>query len=277
MRIKSYLASISDVERREFVRYLKLTGALDLARELYGLESLEITPEVKEIYLPKERQVFKWNHRDTGGMRFAELSKKELHLLLQGFYSNEQDRTYIIDSIFYKNNFLSKNQWDILDYLEQVERLFEKVSMRRRWALYIVDWVDEKQETGEDAANDAYYTPLVERIGESEVGYFDYVHEVYQARLGFVESIFCEVVKTLADNPKNHIWALDPTSVDFYISPNIQNKIDLIRSICEFHRTVDSHFPALHTLIKSTVASWILVYRGFSAPVEQVRSILNKK
>ncbi len=127
------------------------------------------------------------------------------------------------------------------------------------------------------AANDDEYIPLVDRIEYAEPGYFDYVHETYVARLQYVESLFCEVIRALADEPRNHIWALDPEHIDRYLSPLMQDKIALIRSICEFHQMIDPQFPMLHRLIPSTLASWILIYRGFSAPVESVRRILGKE
>ena len=126
-------------------------------------------------------------------------------------------------------------------------------------------------------ANDVNYTPLVDRIEYAEPGYFDYIHETYVARLQYVESLFCEVIHTLADEPRNHIWALDPGHMDMYMSSMMQDKIALIRSICEFHQMIDPEFPMLHTLIPSTLASWILIYRGFSAPVDSVRRILGKE
>ena len=127
------------------------------------------------------------------------------------------------------------------------------------------------------AANDDDYTPLVDRLKYAEPGYFDYLHETQVPRLQYVESLFCEVIRTLADEPRNHIWALDPEHIEGHISPLMQDKIALIGSICEFHQMIDPQFPMLHTLIPSTLASWILIYRGFSAPVDSVRRILGKE
>ena len=97
------------------------------------------------------------------------------------------------------------------------------------------------------------------------------------ARLQYVESLFCEVIRTLADEPRNHIWALDPEYMDIHISQLMRDKMALIRSICEFHQMIDPQFPMLHTLVPSTLASWILIYRGFSAPIDSVRRILGKE
>ncbi len=112
-----------------------------------------------------------------------------------------------------------------------------------------------------ESANDSQYKPLIERIGGMEPGYFNYIHETYLARLEYVESMFCNVIRSLAENPKNHIWALDPEHMNMHILQPLQDKITLIKSICEFHRIIDSNFPLLHTLIESTLASWILIYR----------------
>ncbi len=94
-----------------------------------------------------------------------------------------------------------------------------------------------------------------------EAGYLDCIHEAFQVRLEYLESLFCQIVRALAEESHNHIWAMDPESAHFYIPEYMQSKIELIRSICEVHAHIDPGFPMLHTLIESTVASWILIYK----------------
>lgn len=159
-----------------------------------------------------------------------------------------------------------------MDYLSQAESLFQKANTHKKKILHIVS--PENSRSQEEAANDNYFTPLIDRIWDEEPWYFDYIHETYRARLQFIESLFIEIIHHLANEPRNHIWAIDPESVSLYIPDNLQSKIDLIQSICEFHKTFDSSFPMLHRLISSTLASWILLYKWFSAPASKIRKIL---
>ena len=48
----------------------------------------------------------------------------------------------------------------------------------------------------------------------------------------------------------DHIWAIDPSSHSFDIPEYIQDKINLISSICEFHRVLDPNYPLLHNLLE---------------------------
>lgn len=270
--MRMQIKRMPDKQRIELIGYLRTTGASDLAKELFSIDSLDIVAGAPVLYVPQEVRIYTGNHRDNGDLQLQKLSKKELKILLQAFFKNSNEKEYIIDMIFYQNGFLTKTHGDILEYLSKVEELFQKVWHPRKTVLKIVQ---TKQLTNlVESANDTNYRPLVERIEGMEPGYLNYIHETYLMRLQYVESIFCGIIMSLAGNPKNHVWALDPEHMKIDILPPIQDKITLIKSICEFHRIIDPNFPLLHTLIESTLASWILIYRWFSAPVERVRDIL---
>lgn len=273
-RIRDRIWHMTEKEKQELIRYFKVVGATDLAWEFFSLNSLDIESWVHTIYTQKQQHIYIPYSREKGWLIVEQMSEHELDFLLRAFFRHDEERNYIIRTVFYRNNFLNKINGDTLDYLERVEWLFQKVSHRRQTVLHIIwEWEITTWRFGE-AANDTYFIPLIERIEHMEWGYFNYIHEVYKARLEYVESIFCQVVMALAEEWHNHIWVIDPENIQFYIPPHIQGKIDLIRSICEFHMLVDPNFPLLHTLIESTVASWILVYKWFSAPINTVRKVL---
>mgnify|MGYP003544028789 FL=1 len=258
-------------EKLEFAGYLNSTGAIDIAKEIFGIDSFEVKNGVQDIYIPPQAQLYVGSQRDTGWIEMDNLSRKELEFLLQAFFGNESNRDYIIDLIFHKNNFIKKTQWDILDYLQRVELLFQKVGNPKKKILKIV--TSEVSEYPE-SANDDFFIPILERIKNIEPGYFNYADQVYRIQIDYVESLFCETIASLAEEHKNHIWALDPNNNEIYIPERLRNKISLIQSICELHNLMKPDFPMLHNLVESTLASWILVYRWFSAPTHSIRQIL---
>ena len=275
--IRARVRHMPEDQRSVLLGYLQSTGASDLARELFGIDSLGIASSVRELHIPERTQIYVGNRRDTGGLQMDALSRRELQFLLQGFFRHEKERDYIIDMMFYQDRVVTQTHGDILDYIASVDQLASRVWYTQKTVLRVVWSEDTSTVDTPTAANDDDYTPLVDRLKYAEPGYFDYLHETQVPRLQYVESLLCEVIRTLADEPRNHIWALDPEHMDIHISPMMRDKIALIRSICEFHQMIDPDFPMLHTLIPSTLASWILVYRGFSAPVDSVRRILGKE
>jgi hypothetical protein len=137
-----------------------------------------------------------------------------------------------------------------MDALQSSENLFRVAFQKKKQILHLVDNDMQSDTSLPVAANDSHYTPLSERIEDIEPGYYEYLHTIYVERLHFVESLFAQMVMFLAESEKNHIWALDPRSHAFHIPPAIQSKIDLIASICEYHRSLDLHYPLLHTLLE---------------------------
>lgn len=260
-------------EKNEFVGYLNSTGAIDIAKELFGIDSFEVKSGIQDIYIPPESQIYIGTQRNTGWIEMDNISRKEFEFLLQAFFGDESDRDYIIDLIFHKNNFIKKTQWDILDYLERVELLFQKVGNPKKKILKLVTSEDSQYL---ESANDDFFIPISERIKNIEPWCLEYADQVYRIQIEYVESIFCEVIAALAEDHKNHIWALDPENTSIHISERLQSKIRLIQSICEFHHLMNPDFPMLHNLVESTLASWILVYRWFSAPTHSIRHILWK-
>lgn len=96
----------------------------------------------------------------------SQISKKELSLLLQAFFPDISEREYIIDLIFYKNAFMSKNLTDILDVIEQTEKLIKNGISTKENVLYVVQ--NEEPKVKVSGANDEYFTPLVDRIEDLE-------------------------------------------------------------------------------------------------------------
>lgn len=203
----------------------------------------------------------------------SELSKNELSLLLRAFFPESHHREYLIDLMFYQNAFLKKDLTDVLDVMQQTERLIGQCISTKKHVLRLVQ--NQEPEALIEAANDSHFTSLVNRIEDLEPGYFHYLHEAYKVRLHYVESLFCATVAALAEVPENQLWAVDPANFSFIFPEKLKSKCDLIGSICDFHGSFDPHFPQLHTAIMPTVAAWILIYKGFSAPAEQIRNILN--
>jgi len=191
----------------------------------------------------------------------SELSKKELSLLLQAYFPEVAPREFVIDLIFYKNAFLEKNLTDVLDVMERTEKLIGHCIGTKKSVLRIVK--NSPPEIELSAANDQYFTPLVDRIEDLEPGYFHYLHEAYKIRLHYVESLFCATVAALAEVPENQFWAIDPKNFPFQFPSKLRSNTNLIASICEFHVQFDPNFPQLHTLVKSSVAAWMLIYKGY--------------
>lgn len=153
-----------------------------------------------------------------------------------------------------------------MDLLEKSENIFRAAFQKKNQVLKLV--TREAETELPDAANDSVFeNPFVDtlekmepgyerqqyitdRVESMEPGYYEYLHTIYVERLHFVESLFAQMVMFLAESEKNHIWALDPRSHTFHIPPAIQSKIDLIASICEYHRSFDPHYPLLHTLLE---------------------------
>ncbi len=76
------------------------------------------------------------------------------------------------------------------------------------------------------------------------------MEEILTKKLHFVESLFCHLVMLLAENPENHIWALDPELRTFFIPEELISKVKLIQSICEFYGALDSRYHQLHKLLE---------------------------
>lgn len=138
-----------------------------------------------------------------------------------------------------------------MDYLSTSETLFRQTFSHKNQILKLVDSSPIRDHTESQSANDNNYTPLVDRIETIEPGYFGYLHNNYKERLDFVESVFCQMVASLAEVPENHLWAIDPENHTFTIPTYYhKNKVNLIASICEFHRSLDRDFPMLHELLE---------------------------
>lgn len=264
--------------RDELLRYLVSIWDRSLIQELYGIDSPNITEqrvqiiiEQVRIILPDENRLYVGNSRIAKWLNIENLSHEEISFLIQAFITDTSDRDYIVWLIFHNHNFLNQKQTDFMDVLESSENLFRVAFQKKKQILHLVDNTELATDLPE-AANDSHYTLLSERIENIEPGYYEYLHTIYRERLHFVESLFSQIVMFLAESEKNHIWALDPANHSFHIPAYIQNKINLISSICEFHRTLDPDYPLLHNLLEWTVRSWILIYKWFSSPAEQLRT-----
>lgn len=125
--IRARVGHMSVRERIELIGYLQSTGASDLARELFGIDSLDIASSVLELHIPERTQIYVGNQRDTGGLRMDTLSRRELQFLLQGFFQHSIERDYIIDMMFYQDRVVTQTHGDILDYMGKVEELSSRV------------------------------------------------------------------------------------------------------------------------------------------------------
>ena len=125
--IRARIGYMSERERSELIGYLQSTGAGDLARELFGMDSLDISSSVRELHIPESTRIYVGNQRDTGGLQMDTLSRRELQFLLQGFFQHENERDYIIDMVFYQDRVVSQTHGDILDYIAQVDELSSRV------------------------------------------------------------------------------------------------------------------------------------------------------
>ncbi len=121
--IRARIGHMSEREQTELIGYLQSTGASDLARELFGIDSLGIASSVRELHISERTQIYVGNQRDTGGIQMDTLSLRELQFLLQGFFQHENERDYIIDMIFYQDRVVTQTHGDILDYITKVEEL----------------------------------------------------------------------------------------------------------------------------------------------------------
>jgi len=271
------LRTMSQEEKRILIGYLKATGEIWLAKKLFGIEDFDIREAEVHIHTPETSQVlYRGVSQNERWWSTNKLSEWEINLLLKAFFHNQSEREYVVKTFFHRDWFMRKTNGDIMDYLSKTEKLFQKTSKTRKRTLSLIKPTKTQSTYRMEAANDAHFTPLVERIWDEEPWYFDYIHETYRARLEFVESLFIETIHHLAEEQKNHIWALDPERCTLYIPSRLQSKINLIQSICEFHKLIDPNFPLLHTLVPSTLASWIFFYKWFSAPVYTVRKIVWK-
>ena len=269
--------------RAELFGYMVSLGDIELARQIFG-EAVQITLDQIEIQLEIPESIIQipssFVYRGEPGLSheldISAFSQKELSLLLQVFFQSVYERERVIDLVFYKNNFLRKTQTDILDVLQKAEELFRTTDTTRSKVTLTLVSPSQDSPTPElpfehEAANDSHFTPLIDRIFQLEPRYAEYIHEIYQSRLEFAESIFCQMVMFLAEMPENQAWAMDPLHMQFYVTPVIQEKIELLKSICEFHGCIDTHYPQLHQYIEDTVLAWIFAYKGFCAPKEMLR------
>lgn len=263
--------------RDELLRYLVSIWDRSLIQELYGLDSpniseqrVQIIIEQVRIILPGDNQLYIGNSRISTWFDIEHLSHDEISFLIQAFIPNRLDRDYIVWLLFHNHNFLNQQHTDFMGFLENSENIFQVAFQKKKKILSLIKNIESEVEDLQ-AANDSNYTPLTERIEEIEPWYYEYLHSVYIDRLRFVESLFSQIVMFLAESEKNHIWAIDPSSHSFDIPEYIQDKINLISSICEFHRVLDPNYPLLHNLLEWTVRSWILIYKWFSSPAEQLR------
>lgn len=64
--VRTRVGHMSERERAELIGYLQSTGASDLARELFGMDSLDIASSVRELYIPERIPLYVGNQRDTG-------------------------------------------------------------------------------------------------------------------------------------------------------------------------------------------------------------------
>jgi hypothetical protein len=113
------------------------------------------------IILPEQVAIFTPQSRDTGGMLMNRLTRKELTLLLRSFYPDSASREYVIETIFYNNEFISKNLTDILDVLEQTYELIHTCVATRK---VVLRSIDAKEMEYTSSGNDEHFTPLVDRI-----------------------------------------------------------------------------------------------------------------
>ena len=272
------IRTMSPEEKKTLIWYLKATGESWLAKKLFGIEDLDIRESEVHIYAPDESRVlYRWTEHGERWWQIQKLSEWEIHLLVKAFFQSASDRQYVVKTFFYEDGFMRKISGDIIDYLRKVEDIFQKWTKIQRKALSLVK--SEKNDANNiiEAANDADFTPAIQTVWDDTPGNMTRIHhEITWLRLELVESLFIETIAHLAEEPRNHIWALDPERNPLYIPPRLQSKIDLICSICEFHQTIDPNFPLLHTLVASTLGAWILLYKWFSAPVYTVREIIGK-
>ncbi len=274
MLLKNRMKQFGPSERAEIMRYLMSTWASDISKVLFGMDSLDIEAHRQPIVTPSEKPIYTGEHRDTWGLEMQKLSRQELSFLLRSFITHEQDRGYIISLVFYKHNFLNKKLTDILEHLKNGETLFRQTFPTRIKTLTLVEKDKATPSPEATAANDAHFTPLVDRIEKMEPWYFQYLHHIYLDRLHFAESLFCRMVAELAELTENQVWAMDPTMQRFFTPEHLEDKMRLLQSICEFHVTLDPHFPLLHKYIRQTVAAWILIYKGYSSPAEKTRQYI---
>ena len=125
--IRARVGHMPERERSVLLGYLQSTGADDLARELFGIDSLGIVSSIRELHIPQRTQIYVGNQRDTGGLEMRTLSVRELQFLLQGFFQHEKERDYIIDMAFYQDRVVTQTHGDILDYMGKVEELSSRV------------------------------------------------------------------------------------------------------------------------------------------------------
>lgn len=113
------------------------------------------------IVLPQQVAIFTPQSRDTGGIIMNRLTRKELSLLLRSFYPDSASREYVIEMIFYNNEFISKNLTDILDVLEQTHELIHTCVATKKTVLRSIG---AKEIEYIPSTNDEHFTPLVDRI-----------------------------------------------------------------------------------------------------------------
>jgi|GEM_PF-4416284 len=63
---------------------------------------------------------------------------------------------------------MRKTNGDIMDYLSKTEKLFQKTSKTRKRTLSLIKPTKTQSTYRMEAANDAHFTPLVERIWDEE-------------------------------------------------------------------------------------------------------------
>ncbi len=271
---------------REHMRYWSPTRTLWHRVSIYRGDSSGDHQASYWYYSPSRVSDLCWELSQTWVNPARKTLTRWAFIFDSGFY-HQWDREYIVWLLFYDHNFLHQTESDIMDLLEKSENIFNVAFQKKNEVLKLV--TSQREIDLPTAANDPvfenlfidtldsmeswyarqqYITNEIERVAP---WYYEYLHTIYIERLHFVESLFAQMVMFLAESEKNHIWALDPRSHSFHIPAAIQSKIDLIASICEFHRSLDPHYPRLHTLIEWTVRSWILIYKGFSSPAEQLR------
>ncbi len=267
-RIRNNMLSWSRTRCEELLKYLVITGQMELLKEIFWIDTMSILEIQNSIILPEQVAIFTPQSRDTGGIIMNRLTRKELTLLLCSFYPDSASRDYVIETVFYNNKFISKNLTDILDVLERTHEMINTCVATKKAVLRSVD---SKEIEHIPSTNDEYFTPLVDRIWNLEPGYFDYLHEACKIRLHYVESLFCTTISALAELHENQAWAVDPENFELKL-PHLQKRhIELMGSICEFHAMFDSNYPQLHKMIESTLASWILIYKWYCAPASVAR------
>lgn len=199
------------------------------------------------IVMPDEKQVFTPYRRDTGDILMHELSKKELSFMLRAFFPDVSERDYIIETIFLHHNFLRKNLTDIQDFMNGTEELFMTICGTGKRAIHIVTEADTSTFEAPEAANDERFAPISERIDPK---WYEYSRKVHELRLEYLESLFCQTVAILADTEANRLWAMDPEHFSFTVPEKERDHIELIASICDFHRLVEPSFPNLPTMLE---------------------------